>query len=98
MKTRSGRELSDADIERLAAQAEGGVDLARWRPRKGRPSIGTAEGGSSPRIGARVSEDVYRRASSRAAAEGKSISQVVRDLLDGYVAGAHRSKSRPGRR
>jgi predicted HicB family RNase H-like nuclease len=96
VKTKGGRTLTDADIERFARQAEQGFDLSRWRPRRGRPSLSAPEGGHSPRIGARVSDDVYRRATERAAAEGKSISEVVRELLDGYAEG--RELAAPRRR
>jgi hypothetical protein len=45
-----------------------------------------------------VPEDLYRRATERPAAEGKSISEVVRDLLAAYaenreLAGPRRRRS-----
>ena len=81
VKTKGGKTLGAADIERLVAKAEQGFDLARWRPRRGRPSLSDTAAGRSPRIGARVPDALYRRATERAAAEGRSISEVVRDLL-----------------
>ena len=98
VKTKGGKTLSAADIERLANKAEQGFDLSRWRPRRGRPSLSAIEAGRSPRVGARVPEDLYRRATERAAAEGKSISEVVRDLLAAYaedreLAGPRRRRS-----
>jgi len=86
VRTKTGRALSDADIDRLATRAEQGFDLSRWQPRRGRPSLNSSREGHSPRVAARVSEDVYRRATALAAAEGKSMSQVVRDLLGAYVS------------
>jgi hypothetical protein len=41
----------------------------------------------SPRIAVRVPWRVLRAAGGRATAEGRSISEVVRDLLAGYAAG-----------
>jgi predicted CopG family antitoxin len=87
MKTKGGKTLSAVDIERLANKAEQGFDLMRWRPRRGRPSLSATAAGRSPRIGARVPDDLYRRATKRAAAEGRSISEVVRDLLAAYADG-----------
>lgn len=87
VKTKGGRTLTAADIDRLANKAEQGFDLSQWRPRRGRPSLSATEPGRSPRIGARVPDDLYRRATERAAAEGKSISEVVRDLLGAYADG-----------
>ena len=87
VKTKGGKTLTAADIDGLANKAEQGFDLSRWRPRRGRPSLSATEAGRSPRVGARVPEDLYRRAIKRAAAEGKSISEVVRDLLGAYAEG-----------
>ncbi len=88
MRTRSGRPLDAAELERLASQAEDGFDLAKWKPRRGRPSL-TGPGEQSPRVSVRLPEDVYRRVSDRAADEGKTISRVVRELLESY--GSERS-------
>jgi len=88
VRTKSGRVLDAADIEALADKAERGVDLAHWQPRRGRPSLSPTTLGHSPRVGARVPEDLYRRAMDRASTEGKSISEVVRDALTAYAEGA----------
>jgi hypothetical protein len=85
VKTRSGRALSDADVERLAIRAERGFDLATWKPRRGRPSLSATPGAHSPRIEARVPEALHRRVSARAAREGRSVSVVVRLLLEEYA-------------
>jgi hypothetical protein len=82
--TKSGRVLSEADIVDLAKRAEEGFDLSSWTPRRGRPSLGAAVG-HLPRIEARVPEALHRRGSARAAREGRSVSQVVRSLLEEYA-------------
>jgi len=82
---KSGRALSEADIDRLAAKAEEGFDLSTWKPRRGRPSLSAEPGAHSPRIEARVPEALHRRVSARAAEEGKSVSAVVRLLLEDYA-------------
>jgi hypothetical protein len=83
--TKSGRTLSEADLDRLAEEAEAGFDLSAWKPRRGRPSLNAAGGGHSPRIEARVPDALHRRVSARAASEGKSVSAVVRQLLEEYA-------------
>ena len=85
MKTRSGRLLTRPDIDRLTKRAEDGLDLTSWKPRPGRPSLSETVGAHSPRIAVRVPEDLYRRAVERAAREGRSMSEVVRDLLADYA-------------
>lgn len=93
MKTRSGRILTEADVEALATKAGQGVDLARWGPRRGRPSLSEAGSGHSPRVGARVSGEAYKGFLKRAKAEGKTPSEVVRSLVEAYA-----SEVPPGRR
>lgn len=83
--TKSGRVLTEQDIDRLAEEAEAGFDLSNWRPRLGRPPLGETGSGHSPRIEARVPEALHRRVSARAAREGRSVSQVVRALLEEYA-------------
>ncbi len=83
--TKSGRMLTAQDIEILAKEAEAGFDLSKWKPRPGRPPLGDTAGGHSPRIEARVPEALHRRVSARAAREGRTVSQVVRRLLEEYA-------------
>jgi hypothetical protein len=85
--TKGGRRLTEADIERLADEAERGFDLSTWIPRPGRPRLDQRATEHSPRIAVRVPESLHRRVVSRAAEEGRSISQVVRGLLDDYARG-----------
>lgn len=88
VKTKSGRILSEADVERLATMVEGDFDISAWKPRRGRPPLDAADGAHAPRIAVRVPGDVHRRVVARATREGRSISEVVRELLEGYAAGA----------
>jgi hypothetical protein len=84
--TKSGRVLSEAELDRLVELAEKGFDLSTWKPRRGRPSLSATPGTHSPRIEARVPEALHRRVSERAASEGRTVSEVVRLLLEGYAA------------
>ena len=75
--------------ERLAREAGFGYDLSTAKRvvlRPGRPSKGEPRG-ESPRVAVRVPEVVYKSAKRRAAAEGRTISQVLRELLAGYADG-----------
>ena len=56
--------------------------------RRGRPPLDPRVAAVSPRVAARLPWDTYRAASARAAAEGKNISHVVRELLIDYAAGS----------
>ncbi len=82
--TKSGRRLTAADFERMADEAERGFDPSTFRHSRGRPALeaGTAD---SPRIAVRLPRSLHRRVTSLAAAEGRSVSQVVRDLLEAYA-------------
>jgi hypothetical protein len=84
--------LTDADYEHLADLAEAGFDPAQLRPRRGRPSL-AGSSGRSPRVAARVTPEVHAQALARAQAEGRTLSEVIRGLVEDY---AH--KSAPGKK
>ncbi|HWH24256.1 MAG TPA: ribbon-helix-helix protein, CopG family [Candidatus Limnocylindria bacterium] len=83
--TKSGRRLTGEDLERMADEAEQGFDLSKWVHRRGRPPLENGTGEPSPRIAVRVPASLRDRVASRAAAEGRTVSEVVRALLEGYV-------------
>lgn len=91
MKTRSGRVLREGEVDALARRAERGVDISRWAPRRGRPSLSASGPGPSPRVSARVSGETYDGFLKRAQAEGRTPSEVVRSLVEAYVSKARRS-------
>ena len=86
MKTKRGRFLRHDEVDALADKAERGVDVSRWAPRRGRPSLGSAAPGPSPRVSARLSGETYRGFLKRAKAEGRTPSEVVRSLVEAYVS------------
>ena len=77
---RPGRRVTEEYAERAAAEA-----LRIARP--GRPALG-AVGQHSPRVSFRVPEQVRRQAERRAAAEGRSVSEIARDALERYLRDA----------
>ncbi len=85
VKTKSGRLLTDADIDRLADEAEAGFDLSTWGPRPGRPFLDDGSHGHAPRISVRVPLALRDRATAKAASEGRTVSQVLRSLLAEYA-------------
>ena len=89
VKLKNGRPLDDDLIDKLGSEAERGYDLAAARRiilRSGRPARGEPTG-ESPRVTARVPDDVYRAATQRAKEEGLTVSAVLRTLLAAYAAG-----------
>lgn len=55
--------------------------------RRGRPALDPRLAVDSPRVTVRVPWRVHRAATARAASEGRTISEVLRELLDAYAAG-----------
>lgn len=78
-----------AEFERLADLVEGDLDPETFRVRPGRPSISSLplRGQHSPQIAARVSADVRIAFVKRAAEEGRTPSEVLRNLISSYVSG-----------
>ena len=98
MITKSGRVLSNADIERLADRLDEGIDFSSWQPRRGRPSLGANASEHSPRIAVRIPDALNDRVRSQAAREGRSVSDVVRALLEGYAPAARADPGTDGAR
>lgn len=86
-RTAAGTKLTRKVVRELADEAERGYDLADAHieyPRRGRPSL-TASGERSPQITVRITPDLRDRAADRAAAEGKTVSEITRDALESYL-------------
>lgn len=77
---------SDAELEKLADLIEGDdFDLSNWTPRPGRPRLDPAATEHAPRIAVRIPVSLRRRVERKARTEGRTLSQVVRALLEGYA-------------
>ena len=97
MRTKNGRPLTDAALDRVAGEAEVGYDLSTWKRRRGRPSLAPATAGtSSPKIETRVPLSLRADMQRYAAEDGKTVSEVLRGLAEGYVASHRRSRGTRG--
>ena len=84
-RTKSGKIVTDADIEGLAAEAETGYDvdeLRARRGRRGRPALGS---GPSTVESVRLDPELRHDLASRADAEGLSTSALIRKALRDYL-------------
>ncbi len=95
VRTKSGRIMAEADIERLATRLERDLDISAWKPRRGRPPLDAAADVHAPRIAVRLPKELHTRAVARATREGRSISEVVRELLEGYAREPVRRRVQP---
>ncbi len=87
VRTKNGQPVTDADLERLADEAQAGYDLSTWKRRRGRPPLAALLAGDrSPRIATRLPEQLHEDLERCAADEGRSVSQVLRSLVEEYVS------------
>src|SRR5436309_129661 len=82
-RTKTGRVLSDADIEVLADEAEEGYDVEDLAKRPGRPLMGSAPALLVP---VRLHADLHNAVKALAEAEQTSLSEIVREALRNYLA------------
>lgn len=86
--TRSGKPLTDKEIEVLAAEAEAGYDvdalLAR-RGKRGRPTLGSAPASVES---VRLDPELRDQLLARAKAEDTTTSEVIREALRRFLKAA----------
>ena len=84
-RTKSGKLITDADVETMAAEAEKGYDvddlLAR-RGRRGRPPLGSAPASVES---VRLDPELRNELADRASAEGLTTSEIIRKALKEYL-------------
>jgi uncharacterized protein (DUF4415 family) len=86
--TKSGRPITDQDIEKLAAEAEAGYDLETLisrRHKRGRPTLGSAPASVES---VRLDPELRRQLLERAEAEGTTTSALIREALRRYLEAA----------
>lgn len=81
--TKTGKVLTDADIETLADEAEVGydVDVLKTR-RRGRPMLGSAP---SEVVPVRLDPDLKLAVEQRAEAEHTTTSEIIREALRRFL-------------
>jgi Ribbon-helix-helix protein, copG family len=86
--TRSGRPVTDADVQRLAEEAERGYDvdaLIARRNKRGRPALGSAPASVES---VRLDPELRDQLAARARADATTPSEVIRQALHRYLHAA----------
>ena len=81
-RSKSGVELTAEVLDRMAEEAEAGLDVTKLRRRPGRPSMGSGPAGTLP---VRLDPELRRAVDERAEAEHTTASDVVREALRRYL-------------
>lgn len=84
-KSRSGVELTEEVTERMADEAESGLDVTRLRRRPGRPAMGSEPAKALP---VRFDPELRRAIEERAEGDGVTAGEVVRRALREYLRSA----------
>lgn len=77
-RSKAGVELTDDVLEQMADEAEVGLDVAKLRRRRGRPTMGS---GPAETLPVRLDPELRRALDDRAAADHTTASDVVREAL-----------------
>lgn len=81
--TKTGKVLTDEDIEKMADEAERGYDVAALKPRRrGRPMLGNSP---SEVVPVRLDPDLRQAVEARAEAEHTTTSEVIRAALRRFL-------------
>ena len=86
--TRSGRPITDTDVEALAAEAEAGYDvdeLIARRPKRGRPALGSSPASVES---VRLDPELRRELIDRARSDATTTSEVIREALRRFLRAA----------
>ncbi|MGI8632171.1 MAG: ribbon-helix-helix protein, CopG family [Solirubrobacterales bacterium] len=81
-RSRAGVDLTDEVLERMAEEAEAGLDVTKLRRRPGRPAMGSGPADTLP---VRLDPELRRAVDDRAAADHTTASDVVREALRQYL-------------
>jgi len=82
-RSKAGVELTGEVLERMAREAEAGLDITKLRRRPGRPAMGS---GPAEALPVRLEPELRKALDERAAAEHTTASDVVREALRHYLA------------
>lgn len=81
-RTKAGVELTDDVLERMADEAEAGLDITKLRRRPGRPAMGSGPADTLP---VRLDPELRQALDDRAAADDSTASEIVREALRRYL-------------
>jgi len=81
-RSKTGVELTDEVLQRMAQEAEAGLDPAKLRRRPGRPSMGS---GPADAVPVRLDPELRQAVDERAEAENVTVSEVIREALRRYL-------------
>lgn len=81
-RSKAGVELTDEVLDRMAAEAEEGLDVTRLRRRPGRPAMGE---GPAETLPVRLDPALRKAVDERALSEKTTASEVVREALRRYL-------------
>jgi hypothetical protein len=81
-RSKSGVNLTDEVLQRMAEDAEAGLDVTKLRRRPGRPPMGAGPADTLP---VRLDPGLRHAVDERAAAEHTTASEVVREALRRYL-------------
>jgi Ribbon-helix-helix protein, copG family len=80
--TSRGKRINDADIERLADEAEAGYDITTLRTRGGRPPMGS---GPAEVVPVRLDPELRAAVEARATADDTTTSEIIREALRHFL-------------
>ena len=86
--TKSERTITDAEVQRLADEAERGYDvdaLVARRGKRGRPALGSRPASVES---VRLDPELRERLAERAEADGTTTSEIIRQALRDYLHAA----------
>jgi hypothetical protein len=82
-RTKTGKVLTDTDIEALADEAERGFDVdVLMKRRRGRPMLGSAPAEVVP---VRLDPELKQAVEARARADDTSTSEIIREALRRFL-------------
>ena len=81
--THTGRVLSDADIDAIADEVAGDIDVEALKPRRrGRPKL---EDGPADVVAVRLDSNLRAAVEARASTDQTSTSEVIREAVRRYL-------------
>lgn len=81
-RSKGGVELTDEVLERMADEAEAGLDVTRLRRRPGRPAMGSGPAEAFP---VRLEPELRQALDERAAQDETTPSEIVREALRRFL-------------